>query len=112
MRARMLGPSTAGSIPRIRSSPPDTGDMQAIIRIVEVLPAPFGPRKPKASPRPISKSIASTATNSPNRFVSPLAEMSDSARESARAAGTSIVEGEEEGEDPGIRTAGQPYSGG
>ncbi len=43
--------------------------MQAIIRIVEVLPAPFGPKKPKDSPRAMSKSMASTATKSPNRLV-------------------------------------------
>ena len=32
------------------SSPSVTGELQAIIRMVLVLPAPFGPRKPKASP--------------------------------------------------------------
>ena len=32
------------------SSPSVTGEEQAIIRIVDVLPAPFGPRKPNASP--------------------------------------------------------------
>ena len=36
----------------MRSVPPDGGETQPIIRIVDVLPAPFGPRKPKASPRP------------------------------------------------------------
>ena len=30
--------------------PAVTGETQPIIRIVEVLPAPFGPRKPNASP--------------------------------------------------------------
>ena len=35
----------------MRSVPPDGGETQPIIRIVDVLPAPFGPRKPKASPR-------------------------------------------------------------
>ena len=28
-----------------------TGETQPIMRMVEVFPAPFGPRKPKASPR-------------------------------------------------------------
>src|SRR3977135_160777 len=46
------------------------------MRIVDVLPAPFGPRKPKASPRDTSKSTPSTAVNSPKRLVRPRAEIS------------------------------------
>ena len=46
LRARRV----AGSRPRMRSVPPLTGETQPIIRIVELLPAPFGPRKPNASP--------------------------------------------------------------
>src|SRR5664280_521562 len=72
-RARIRGPSTRGSMPRTDSSPPDTGETQAIIRIAEVLPAPFGPRKPKDSPGATSKSMASTAVIPPKRFVSPRA---------------------------------------
>jgi len=45
------------------------------MRIVVVLPAPLGPRKPKTSPRPTLKSTASTARRSPNRLVSPRASM-------------------------------------
>ena len=41
----------------------------AIMRIVDVLPAPFGPRNPNVSPRSTRKSIPSTAVNEPNRFV-------------------------------------------
>ena len=48
------------------------------MRIVDDLPAPFGPRKPNASPGATSKSISSTATKSPNRLVSALAEMTGS----------------------------------
>ena len=59
------------------SVPPVIGDTQPIIRIVEVLPAPFGPRNPNDSPRATSKSMASTAVNPPNRLVSPRAWMSD-----------------------------------
>ncbi len=40
----------AGSMPSTRSVPAVTGEMQPIMRIVLVLPAPLGPRKPKASP--------------------------------------------------------------
>src|SRR4249919_4012787 len=58
------------------SVPPLIGETQPIIRMVEVLPAPFGPRKPNDSPRATSKSMASTATNEPNRLVSPRAWMS------------------------------------
>src|SRR4029453_13196712 len=46
------------------------------MRMVDVFPAPFGPRKPNASPRWRSKSISSTATKSPNRFTRPRAWMS------------------------------------
>ena len=37
------------------------GDRHETIRIVEVFPAPFGPRNPNASPRSISKLTLSTA---------------------------------------------------
>ena len=43
MRARMRRPSVAGSRPSTRSVPPVTGETQAIMRMVEDLPAPFGP---------------------------------------------------------------------
>src|SRR6476619_5078290 len=66
-RARIFTPSRAGSRPRMCSVPSVTGETQPIMRMVEVFPAPFGPRKPNASPR--SKSIPSTATNSPNRLT-------------------------------------------
>ena len=42
-----------------------TGETAPIIRIVELLPAPFGPRKPNVSPRSTAKSIPSTAVKSP-----------------------------------------------
>ncbi len=60
----------------MRSSPSDTGDTQPIIRIVEVFPAPFGPRKPNASPGATVMSMPSTAVNSPNRLTSPRAVIS------------------------------------
>ena len=44
-----------------------------IIRMVVDLPAPLGPSSPKDSPGGTSKSIPSTAVNSPNRLVRPLA---------------------------------------
>ena len=40
------------------------GETQPIIRIVEVLPAPLGPRKPTTSPGVTSNEMASTATTS------------------------------------------------
>ena len=48
----------------------EIGDTQPIIRIVELLPAPLGPRNPNASPGWITKSMPSTATKPPKRFVS------------------------------------------
>src|SRR5258708_618665 len=43
--------------------------MPTIIRMVVVLPAPFGPRKPKTRPALTSKLRSSTAVKSPKRFV-------------------------------------------
>ena len=49
------------------------GETAAIIRIVEDLPAPLGPRKPKASPRCTVTSMPLTASKEPKRLVSPRA---------------------------------------
>src|SRR5205809_453514 len=76
--ARMSAPFFTGSSPSTRSMPPLGGDTQPIIRIVELLPAPFGPRKPNASPCCTSKSIPSTATRSSKRLISPRAWTSGS----------------------------------
>ena len=65
----MRDPSVAGSIPRTRKDPEVTGLRHEIIRMVEVLPAPFGPRNPNASPLTISKSTESTAVKDPKHFV-------------------------------------------
>src|SRR5262249_44490449 len=75
-RARISRPSRTGSRPRMDSSPALGGDTQPIIRMVEDLPAPFGPRKPNASPRCRSKSIPSTAVKLPNRLTRPRARIS------------------------------------
>src|ERR1700685_4531998 len=69
----MREPSFDGSIPSTRSVPPLSGLMHEIIRIVDVLPAPFGPRKPNDSPLAMVKSTPSTATKSPKRLTSPWA---------------------------------------
>ena len=51
------GPATATPAPL-----PDVGAMRLVsIRMVVVLPAPFGPRKPNTSPSAISKVSRSTA---------------------------------------------------
>jgi hypothetical protein len=70
-----------------------TGETQPIIRIADVLPAPFGPRNPKASPGATSKSIPSTAVSLPNRFVSPRAWMSDVSGDPGMGAHRSAHEG-------------------
>src|SRR5213080_2324217 len=72
-RERIFTPSRIGSRPNTRSVPSVMGETQPIILIVDVFPAPFGPRKPKASPLRKSKSIASTAVSSPKRLTSPRA---------------------------------------
>ena len=43
-----------------------------IIRIVVVLPAPFGPMKPYSAPRGTTRSRWSTALVAPNVLVTPL----------------------------------------
>ena len=53
------------SIPSTVSSPEVTGETQVIIRMVVVLPAPLGPRKPKHSPARTEKEMPSTAVNVP-----------------------------------------------
>ena len=59
-----------GSRPRIESDPEVGCDTAEIIRIVLVLPAPFGPRKPKLSPRSMEKLTPLTASSSPKRLTS------------------------------------------
>ena len=50
---------------------PDVGcDTAEIMRMVLVLPAPFGPRNPKLSPRSMAKPTPLTASKSPKRFTS------------------------------------------
>jgi hypothetical protein len=58
----------SGSIPKTCIVPEVLGETQAIIFIVEVFPAPFGPRKPNNSPFFTVKLILSTAIISPNFF--------------------------------------------
>src|SRR5947208_7386655 len=55
-------PATVAS-PEVGSSRP-----QRILIVVD-LPAPFGPRKPKISPRATERDTLSTATKSPKRFT-------------------------------------------
>src|SRR6266545_3295282 len=52
--------------------PPRVGGVRpTMIRMVVVLPAPFGPRKPVTRPGLQAKLTSSTATNSPYFFVRP-----------------------------------------
>src|ERR1700722_18370874 len=69
----MRDPSFDGSIPSTRRVPSLRGLMHEIIRMVDVLPAPLGPRKPNDSPLAMVKSTPSTATKSPKRLTSPCA---------------------------------------
>src|SRR4029078_10863534 len=74
------------------SVPVRPGETKPISLIVEVLPAPLGPRKPNDSPVATSKSIASTAVNSPKRLVRPRARISEGWAESGMGAhGTATV---------------------
>ena len=70
-RARAPGrPRVVDPIPNTRTTP-EVGRMKSSrVRIVVVLPAPFGPRKPKASPRATSNVRSWTPRAVPYRFVS------------------------------------------
>ena len=57
-RARRSAPCFRGSMPRMRSAPPVIGDVQPIIRIVEVLPAPLRPITRRRSPFSRAKSTS------------------------------------------------------
>src|SRR5256886_15394709 len=62
MRSRILSCWVASSQPATRAVPPLGGSNVASMRRVVVLPAPFGPRKPKISPRLTSRSTPATAS--------------------------------------------------
>src|SRR5512137_317623 len=94
-RARLLIPEAR---PPTVSVPAVMGETQWIMRTVVVLPAPFGPRKPKHSPSWISKSMPATATKSPYFFVSPEAL--------TRTAMTAASHPLEEGLEPGVAAQG------
>src|SRR5690348_18388094 len=59
------------SYPPIRAVPEVGGVSVVSMRMSVVLPAPFGPSKPKISPFSTVKLMLFTATSSPKRFVSP-----------------------------------------
>src|SRR5688572_13032174 len=63
------------STPATTALPPLGASSPVSILMVVVLPAPFGPRKPKISPVLTSKLTAFTAVNSPNVFVRPSTSM-------------------------------------
>src|SRR6266540_6974501 len=59
----------------MRATPADGRNRPISILIVVVLPAPFGPRKPKISPGRTSRSTPLTAGVSPKLFRSPAASI-------------------------------------
>src|SRR5437899_3198811 len=76
--SRIFRPSVRRSCPKIVARP-EVGCRRVVsILIVVVLPAPFGPRKPKTSERSISNATRSTATLSPKRFESSWTRMTGS----------------------------------
>src|SRR5262252_598379 len=58
--------------PRIWMSPASGAVMFMIMRIVVVLPAPFGPSKPNIAPLGTDRERLSTARNFPNDFETPV----------------------------------------
>src|SRR2546426_4530426 len=78
IRSRIFRPSVRRSWPKIVARPEVGCNRVVSILIVVVLPAPFGPRKPKTSDRSISNETRSTATLSPKRFESSWTRMTGS----------------------------------
>src|SRR4051794_7512537 len=71
MRGFTSAALVATSTPRTIAWPPSGARSPSRISTVVVLPAPFGPSRPKISPAATWKSIPSTATMSPYRLISP-----------------------------------------
>src|SRR3990170_5456407 len=67
--------SRAGSMPRTRAVPPVGASWPVRTRRSVVLPAPFGPKRPKNSPESTSRSIPARAVTDPNRFTRPRASI-------------------------------------
>src|SRR5450755_3477094 len=80
MLRRTVSRSVAASWPATRAVPDVALASVQRILIVVVLPAPFGPRKPKVSPAATVKSIPRTASTSPYLLVSPDTSMTGGGR--------------------------------
>src|SRR5215469_34145 len=78
MLRRTESRSVIASWPATRAVPDVAFARVQRILIVVVLPAPFGPRNPKVSPRATSKSIPRTAWTSPYCLVRPETEITGS----------------------------------
>src|SRR3954465_3792332 len=64
--------SSAEAWPSTDNVPASGKMIDIIMRIVVVLPAPFGPMNPYTAPRGTTRSRWSTALVAPNAFVTPL----------------------------------------
>src|SRR5690242_13147191 len=62
----------ATSVPKMLMLPAAGLSSVVSIRMVVVLPAPFGPSRPNISPAPIARSSSLTATWAPKRYVRPV----------------------------------------
>jgi hypothetical protein len=75
IRRRISTPFSGASGIPATVAVPEVGAMRVpSVRTVVVFPAPFGPRKPKTSPRLISNETSSNATLSPKRLLRPRTE--------------------------------------
>jgi hypothetical protein len=75
MRLRICSSSFPTLKPQTVASPAVAEIRLASMRTVVVFPAPFGPSRPRTSALFTSSERPSTAVPSPNRFVSPTAEI-------------------------------------
>src|SRR5262245_4318697 len=78
MRARTFSGFRATSSPSTLARPPSGGSRVVNTRTVVVLPAPFGPSRPKTVAGGTSKSTPSSATTSPKRFSRPATAIAES----------------------------------
>src|SRR5436190_2246267 len=79
--------------PKTRTWPSSGANTFISIRIDVVFPAPLGPSSPKIVPRGTARSRPATATNDPNRLITP-------SKRTAVSPGALVEDGMETGDTP------------
>src|SRR5262245_57072528 len=91
MDARAASGSWTTSLPATRTEPDVGRTSVAIVLIVVVLPAPFGPRRPNTSPAPTEKDTPSTARTLPGYTLTRFSISSVFSPAAVAAGGAAVV---------------------